>query len=373
MSVATTTGEKTATPTVLELRGVRVRFGTLEVLDVPSLGVRPGEVLGVIGPNGSGKSTLLRVLALLQPPSEGQVLFDNRPVDYGNLLPLRRRMAIVFQQPLLLNASVFDNVATGLRFRGVTPGEVRERATRWIRQFGIEHLQKRSARQLSGGEAQRVSLARALALDPEVLLLDEPFAALDAPTRQTLMEDLESILASTKVTTVFVTHDRTEAMMLSQRLAVMLEGSILQIDTPESVFSAPRDERVASFVGVENILSGRVVGQEDGLASIDIGTRVVQVVGSGQIGRKALVCLRPENVTLAPARESRAPSSARNALPGVVVKTTPLGPVLRIVVDCGVPLVAIITRQSYQELRLEPGSPVVVSFKATAAHLIAKE
>lgn len=373
MSGAATAGGQTLSPAVIELRGVRVRFGALEVLDVPSLEVRPGEVMGVIGPNGSGKSTLLRVLALLQPPSEGQVVFHNRPVDYGDLLPLRRRMAIVFQQPLLLNASVFDNVATGLRFRGLPAGEVRERATRWIRQFGIEHLHKRSARQLSGGEAQRVSLARALAIDPEVLLLDEPFAALDAPTRQTLMEDLESILAATRVTTVFVTHDRTEAMMLSHRLAVMLGGRILQLDTPETVFSAPCDEQVASFVGVENILSGRVVGQEDGLASVDIGERIVQVVGSGQVGRKALVCLRPENITLAPARESRTPSSARNTLPGVVVKASPLGPVLRITVDCGVPLVAIITRQSYHELRLEPGSPILASFKATAAHLIAKE
>lgn len=362
------------TPAIVELRDVRVRLGDSTVLDVASLAVQPGEVLGIIGPNGSGKSTLLRVLALLQHPSEGQVIFAGQPVNHrSNLLSLRRRLTIVFQEALLLNTSVFDNVATGLRFRGAPRDAVSEKVRTWLRWLNIEHLQDRPARQLSGGEAQRVSLARALALDPELLLLDEPFAALDAPTRLSLIEDLERILAETKITTVFVTHDRTEAMTLSQRLAVLIDGQILQLDAPETVFTSPCDERVASFVGVETILPGRVVEEQDGLAFVDVGPSVVQVVGRCRPGQKVLVCLRPENITLAPANGTQRPSSARNALPGHVVKTTPLGPMLRIVVDCGVPLVAVITKQSYQELSLEPGAHIVASFKATAAHLIAKE
>lgn len=374
MSARATESASRSAPAVIELREVRVRFGADEVVSVPTLEVRPGEVLGIIGPNGSGKSTLLRVMALLQRPSEGQLVFAGQLVDHKAAnLALRRRLAIVFQEPLLLNASVLDNVATGLRFRGLPSDAVRGRAHTWMRQLGIEHLAKRSARLLSGGEAQRVSLARALALEPEVLLLDEPFAALDAPTRQSLIEDLERILADTRVTTVLVTHDRTEALALSHRLAVMIDGRILQLDTPEVVFSSPTDERVASFVGVETVLPGVVVREDDGLAFVDIGPALVQVVGQCRPGQRVVVCLRPENITLARAEESRPTTSARNTLPGVIVKATPLGPLVRVAVDCGVPLVAVVTTQSWRELGLEPGASVAASFKATAAHLIIKE
>ncbi len=172
----------------LGLRGVQVERAERRILDVQELDVFPGEVLAVVGPNGAGKSTLIHVLALLEQPSAGQVRFDGQPLR-GGLLSYRRRMAVVFQEPLLLDASVESNVGSGLALRGVPRAERAGRVRRWLERFAIESLARRSARTLSGGEAQRTSLARALALEPEVLLLDEPFAALDEPTRQALIDD----------------------------------------------------------------------------------------------------------------------------------------------------------------------------------------
>ena len=193
---------------LVTLRDVRLRYAGGFTLEVPALDVRPAEVLAVIGPNGSGKSTLLRVLGLLERPEAGEVRIGGRAVDERDGLTARRRMATVFQDPLLADTTVVDNVTLGLGFRGVRGESARTRARQWLERFGVAALSERPARTLSGGEAQRVALARALVLQPEVLLLDEPFAGLDAPTRAELLPDLGAILRHDRVTTMLVTHDR---------------------------------------------------------------------------------------------------------------------------------------------------------------------
>ena len=218
------------------------------MLDVPALDVRAGEILAVLGPNGAGKSTLLRVLGLLERPAVGTVRVGGEEVRPARVLALRRRMASAFQEPLLADASVLDNVGLGLRFRGVAAAERRMRSMRWLDRFGIASLAPRPARTLSGGEAQRTALARALVLEPELLLLDEPFSALDQPTREDLLGELSRILREDARTTVFVTHDRVEALALSDRLAVMMDGRVLQLDDTRRVFGAPVSETVARFV-----------------------------------------------------------------------------------------------------------------------------
>jgi tungstate transport system ATP-binding protein len=336
---------------------------------LPKLDVHTGELLAVVGPNGAGKSTLVQVMALLERPAQGQVLFDGEPVR-RNVLPYRRRMAVVFQEPLLLDTSVESNVRTGLSLRGVPREEQTRRAAEWMERFGIAHLARRSARTLSGGEAQRTSLARALALEPEVLILDEPFAALDAPTRAALIDDLAGILGASRITTVFVTHDRSEALRLGDRVAVLMTGRVRQIGPPEQVFSAPADEEVAAFVGVETIAAGRIRSIADGIATVDVGRRTIEANALGQPGDDVLVCLRPEDIILSPATDAAQPTSARNRLPATVSRITPAGPHTSVTLDAGFPLVALITKQSLEDLGLAPGSSVVASFKATAAHLI---
>ncbi|MDP2627174.1 MAG: ABC transporter ATP-binding protein [Candidatus Rokubacteria bacterium] len=358
------------TAAVLTLTGIRAAHGAGAVLDVPALDVAQGEVLAVIGPNGAGKSTLLRVMGLLETPTTGVVQFRGVPATPRGGLAMRRRMASVFQAPLLADTTVFDNVALGLRFRGVPRGRAAPRVQVWLERFAIAHLARRRARTLSGGEAQRVALARALVLEPELLLLDEPFAALDQPTREGLIEDLGAILRAEGITTVLVTHDRGEALALGDRVAVLMNGRLLQVDETAQVFRAPASEEVARFVGVETILHCPVIGRDGALSLLEAGPGTIEVAQPAEPGEWVRLCLRPEDVTLAAGAPAAAHSSARNRLPGRVVRLIPSGPHVRVIIDCGFPLAALVTRRSVEELHLAEGVNVTAQFKATAPHLL---
>jgi len=353
---------------ILQLQNVVVERGRTRILDVPSLDVLPNEVLAVVGPNGAGKSTLLRVIGLLERPSRGTVLFGGRPVA-GSPLPFRRRMAFVFQEPLLLDTTIEGNVRSGLSLRGVPANERTRRVDKWTARFGISGLRRRSARTLSGGEAQRTSLARALVLEPEVLLLDEPFSSLDEPTRESLIDDLDAVLTANRVATVFVTHDRTEALRLGDRIAVLMNGTVRQLGTAAEVFSSPTDSEVAAFVGVETIVPGSICEVSGGLASVAVGENRIEATTELQPGADVLVCLRPEDVTVSDLADATL-MSARNRLRVTVTRVRPAGPYVRMELDAGFTLVAHITKQSLEELALSPGTNAVASFKATAVHLI---
>jgi len=330
-------------------------------------------VLGIIGPNGSGKSTLLLSLALLLKPAAGTIAYYGVPVTSpGQILQLHRRLAVVLQEPLLLNNTVWDNVTLGMRLRGVKKEELSGRAHRWLERFGISHLARRQARLLSGGEARRVSLARAFVLQPEVLLLDEPFNALDMPTRQALMEELKVILGETQVTTVMVTHDRNEALALADRVAIIMGGSIRQIAAPEEVFGSPVDEDVAAFIEAGNILRGVVAAQRDGLALIDVNGQVIQAVSDIKSGCPVTVYLHYEDIIVGLPAAEAASTSARNHLKGIIVKIFPFGSQLKVTLDCGFPLAAVITKRSWEELGIKIGQEVVFTFKASSVHLISR-
>jgi tungstate transport system ATP-binding protein len=347
---------------VLSLADVRVRYDGADALDVPALDVRRGEVLATVGPNGSGKSTLPRVLGLLEAPTAGTIRFERRVVQATPALDERRRIASVFQQPLLARGTIASNVATGLRFRGVAAPDIAARVDRWLARFGIRELRDRGARGLSGGEAQGVALAWALVLDPSVLLLDEPFAALDPTARTALIPELGEILRAERVTTVIVTHDRAEAQALADRVAVLLEGRIRQLDKTSRVFWAPASEEVARFVGVETIVEGRVTAVDMNVAVIDVNGRRVEVGAPASPGDRVRVAIRPEDVTLLAAGEALPVSSMRNHLEGVVAAVTST-PHVRVVVDCGFPLVAALTPRSVREFALVPGVNVTAVFR----------
>jgi ABC-type Fe3+/spermidine/putrescine transport system ATPase subunit len=355
---------------VVELEAVRLVYGGRPVVDVDHLEVRTGEQLVVIGPNGSGKSTLLRVLGLLEPPTAGSVRFRGRPVAPRDLLTARRQMASVFQDPLLIDATAFENVALGLRFRGAPPAEIAPRVHGWMHRLGIAHLAGRRARTLSGGEAQRTALARALVLEPAVLLLDEPFSALDQPTREALIPELGRILRRDRITAVLVTHDRAEALTLGDRVAAMIDGRILQISDTATLFRAPLSEPIARFVGVETIADGRIVATGDGVLTLDVAGQKIHVAAArGRVGEVVRLCLRPEDVSLAGPGEW-SPSRARNRLSGTITGLAPAGTQVRAEVDCGFPLVALVTHRRVAEMAMVEGAAVVASFEATAAHVI---
>lgn len=198
-----------------------------EILRVEELALHRGDILSVLGPNGAGKSTLLLVLALLTPASSGEICFMGEKVTGRNILSFRRRMAVVFQEPLLLNTTVYNNIAQGLKFRGVSSQEIKPRVNFWLDRMGIAQLARRTGRFLSGGEAQRVSLARALALQPEVLFLDEPFSALDFPTKSSLIAEFSVILKENGITTFFVTHDYSEISSFGGSVLVLNGGRVI--------------------------------------------------------------------------------------------------------------------------------------------------
>jgi len=357
---------------LLKVDELLVRRGGVTVLDIPVLEVVQGQVLSLIGPNGAGKSTLMLTLSGLLKPVRGSLLFrGERIADVG--FAYRRRIAMVFQEPLLFDTTVFENVAAGLNIRGVGRSEISRTVPEYLERFGVGHLAKRSARKLSGGEAQRTSLARAFVTRPEIIFLDEPFSSLDPPTREALIGDLENILCETRTTAVISTHDQTEALRLADRMAIMNWGRIAQIGPMAEVMNHPADGFVASFVGVETVLAGRVIKVSDGgfTASIEGGYEI-EAVGLFCLGASVLCCIRPENITIT-TDSDRSRTSARNVFPGKIRKITSLGLFHRVHVDCGFDLVAYVTRQSLDELFLAEGKEVTASFKATAIHVIPRQ
>ncbi len=233
---------------MIQIHDLLVQRNGRDVLRIDSLDIQRGETLTVVGPNGAGKSTLLLALARLLKPSQGDILYDGKPLKEWDELEYRRCISFVFQSPLLMDMTVEQNVALGLKFRGTSKEETHERVGKWMKQLGVDALSKRRAGQLSGGEAQRVSLARAFVLEPELLLLDEPFAALDPPTHARLLDDLSALLKEDHRTAVFVTHNLREATKLSQRMAVIVGGMLRQVGTLKQIKSKPADETVAAFL-----------------------------------------------------------------------------------------------------------------------------
>jgi tungstate transport system ATP-binding protein len=355
---------------ILEGNGLRIARSGFSILDIDTILIAEGEVLSLVGPNGAGKTTLLVALCLLTKALQGSILFRGKKIgDEISVDAYRRKIAMVFQEPLLFNTTVFENVASGLNFRKVKKSKIRDIVDENLKRFGVAHLKDRSARTLSGGEAQRVSLARAFAIGPDILFLDEPFSALDPPTRESLLSDFEAILGESRTTTIFATHDRMEALRLSDRIAVMNNGKILQAGKPEEVMNHPANEFVASFVGVETILKGRVLEAREGEITVSVAGHEIEALSNDSPGEHVIICIRPENVTLSN-NASSAQTSARNVFPGVIQKITQLGLYYRIDLDCGFPLVAYVTKHSLEQMSLTAEKNIEASFKATAVHVL---
>ena len=310
-------------------RGLHVTDRGREVLTVGSLEVADGETLAVLGPNGAGKSTLLRALAHLEPrAARAEVLLDGEPVGPAQL---RTAVAAVLQRPVLQRASVLDNAAAGLRLRGTPRARARRLARPWLDALGIAHLADRHARTLSGGEAQRVAVARALAVESRVLLLDEPFAGLDATTRADLIADLRTALNRSTAAVVLVTHDRDEAAALAHRTALLLRGRIRQLGSTADVLDSPADPECARLLGYTTHLPPELTGHD------------------------VLLVARPERCRLLAVTD---PAATEVVVPGTLRRVVPLGGTTRVDVDTAAGPVAVLTTT---EVTSAPGEPVCVT------------
>jgi len=335
-------------------------------LDVEYVEAEAGSVLAILGPSGSGKSTLLTVLGLLEEPDAGTVRLGGQAVTTHDR-EARRKMAAVFQRPYLFKGSVSANVEYGLVSHGVAKSERRSRVTAALARVGLEGYEDRSALALSGGEAQRVSLARALVLEPRVLLLDEPLASLDPLLKEQLTRDFASILRDAGVTVVYVTHDQNEAMVVCDKVAVMKDGRIVSVGTVIEVMDLPADEWVASFLGAEAPLQGEVTRVEDGLIWIGCCGIEIAAVGDVRPGQAVLFGIHAEDVLLFEGGHALPTTSARNQLPARVIQLSPRGSTYRAVLQVGgARISASVSRSAVREMGLLEGSEVLAVFKATA-------
>ncbi len=348
------------------------RYGQQDILKNINIRVDRGEVFALIGPTGAGKTTLLRLIDLLDLPTSGKIYFEGMDTtELGRRrLEVRRRMAFVLQKPVVFNTSIYDNITYGLKWRGIGKSNIRQKVGSILDMVGLSDYKNRNARTLSGGEVQRVAIARAIAIEPEVLLLDEPTANLDPVSTSRIEELITNITHRYNTTIIMATHDMSQGQRLADRAAVLLEGEIQQTGEWREVFNSPRNREVANFVGVENIISGVVVSSEDKAVTIEFGDNVIEAISDYPVGEEVCACIRPEDITLALSKVS---SSARNSFIGEVSRLASLGPLTRVEIDCGFPLIALVTKRSAEELNLVKAMKVYATFKATGVHVIKRE
>jgi molybdate transport system ATP-binding protein len=351
---------------------------------------------------------VVRAIAGLERPEQGHITFaGERWLDAARgvfVEPQQRRIGYVFQESALFpHLSVIENVRYGSRPPDLKVGPTSREAPSdlvgpldvagpsvvgpnavgpsfssgdptldLLDLLDIRHVAQRRPRQLSGGQAQRVALARALAAAPRLLLLDEPFAALDTPARSALRRLLRSSIARLGIPAVLVTHDRTEAIALGDQIAVLADGRIRQVGPVLDVFRRPADLSVAHSVGVESVIPARVERIDNGLVELRVGDVTLRAVETGEDSRArdVFACIRAEDVTVE--RGASVNASARNHLPGRIVAIESEGAIERLTLDCGFPLTALITRHAREELALDVGAPVTAAVKATAIHLVAR-
>ncbi len=347
---------------MIEIKNLTVDLGDFVLKDA-SLKVEEGEYFIILGPTGAGKTVLLETIAGLYPAKSGQVFLDDQ--DITNLEPEKRGIAFVYQDHVLFpHLSVWNNIVFGLKRRKKSKEEIRETANWIIDLLKISHLVKRKPATLSGGEKQKVALARALVIRPRALLLDEPLSALDPETKETVQRELRRIHDQLGLTIIHVTHDFEEAVSMGDRIAVIGEGRIVQIGTAQEVFRQPNSEFVARFSMARNITVADIQDGEGECAFAYVGDTKLEVVT--ELRGKHRLSLRPEDILV-----STEPfkSSARNSFKGPITHVLDKGSILYLTIDVPPELICLVTRRSYDEMDLNKGGEVYVTFKASAVHV----
>jgi molybdate/tungstate transport system ATP-binding protein len=339
--------------------------------------VAPGEILVILGPNGAGKSVTLETIAGFHRPESGRLLIGGR--DVTALSPERRNVGFVVQDfGLFPHLNVAQNVAIARRGeRDIAAPDLAVPARRdgaaLLGYLGVAHLAERTPAELSPGEKQRVALARALAGAPDLFLFDEPFSALDAGSREELREELKSFLRALAIPAVFVTHDRSDAMTLADKIVVLRDGAAIQSGPAAEIFQRPANSFVARFIGIENILPGRIDDVAESFVTLAVGDRTLRAVAPA-IGRgptsTVFLCIRAEDVMIFPPCAEERPHARDNRLQGYVTALRSLGPLTALTIDCSFPLKAYLLAPRAREMNLHVGSPVAVEIAADAIHVL---
>jgi spermidine/putrescine transport system ATP-binding protein len=350
----------------VRLVGLVKRFEDVTAVDGIDLDVPGGEFFALLGPSGCGKTTTLRLVAGFEQPTDGRILLDG--VDMARTPPHRRKVNTVFQSYALFPfLNVTDNVAFGLRFQDVSKAEARRRVAEALALVQLQGLERRRPAQLSGGQQQRVAPARALVLNPSVLLLDEPLGALDAKLRKALQVELKALQETVGITFIYVTHDQEEALTMSDRLAVMAGGRIEQVGPPAELYEEPATTYVAGFLGVANLFTATADGRDGGHCRVRLGDFELEAAGGDTGARgEVQVVIRPERVQL-----EDYGTTGPNRVPGMVERLVYQGPATQLVVRLanGEPLQALVQNQG-QHVSWQQGTAIAVHLPADALRVL---
>ncbi len=347
----------------IRLRGLTKRFADVVAVSDLTLEAASGELVALLGPSGCGKTTTLRMVAGFETPAAGRILLGDR--DVTDLAPERRNCGMVFQHYALFpHLTVAQNVAFGLEMRQAPRADIARRVAAILERVGLAGLEGRFPRQLSGGQQQRTALARALVINPSVLLLDEPLANLDAKLREEMRFYIRSLQREFGITTLYVTHDQAEALVLADRVAVMMDGVLRQFDAPEEIYHRPRSAAVAAFIGLTNLLPGRVASRAGEALVVETPAGPVRARGVAELapGARAMLSVRPEHIDL----DGPSPGGdGVNRLRGVVLERTFLGAITDFRIDAGDGLILRVQGRAASAHRA--GDRIAISFPETAA------
>jgi molybdopterin-binding protein len=349
---------------LLSLRQITKKYGETTALKEVNLEIWEKDILSLIGPNGAGKTTLLKIMAGIETPTSGEILYKNKQIPKNNLDLIRQKCTMVFQKTVVFNTTVYENVAYGLKIRGVPEFHVKTKVSEALELVRLKGYEERLAKRLSGGEQQRIALARAIVLEPEILLLDEPTANLDPKTASIIEETVNHMNREKGTTIILATHNMLQAQKIAKKAALLLNGEIKETDAIENVFLTP-SLIMANLTGVENIFMGNSKPTNEGTSLIDLGDNVTIEAAIQKTG-KVTVFIKPEDIIV-----SRKPlqSSARNMLKGRITEVSDFGPIVKLKVDVGKIFTVQVTKRSFKEMKLTVGAKVFLAFKASSIQL----